>query len=205
MRNWLATATILSVATIAAVAFATGSYIVPRAMAGADGIRNVALDGFEPTVPPEPAPELGLMDMEGDAVSLSDLRGRVVLVNLWATWCAPCVEEMPALQALHTDLGGPDFQVAAISADRGGANQVRPFLAAHDIDMLPVYLDPEGKSMRAFAVRGLPTTILLDRQGNELGRLEGAAEWDSEDAKQLIRRAMEIEGDDGSDLVETSG
>jgi thiol-disulfide isomerase/thioredoxin len=94
---------------------------------------------------------------------------------------------MPALDRLHAALAPEGIEVAAISVDRGGLRQVAPFFEVHGLKHLPVYLDPTGASMRAFAVRGLPTTIVIDRQGRDAGRLEGAAHWDSEPAKRLLR------------------
>jgi thiol-disulfide isomerase/thioredoxin len=142
---------------------------------------------FVPRRPPAEAPAISFRDAEGKELTLADFRGRVLVVNFWATWCAPCVEEMPALDRLHASLGSEGIEVAAISVDRGGLRQVAPFFEVNGLKHLPVYLDPSGASMRAFAVRGLPTTIAIDRQGRDAGRLEGAAHWDSDQAKRLLR------------------
>jgi thiol-disulfide isomerase/thioredoxin len=136
---------------------------------------------------PVAAPEIAFRSPEGKELSLADFRGKVVVVNFWATWCAPCVEEMPALDRLHAALSPERIEVVAISVDRGGARQVTPFFAAHGLRHLPVYLDPTGASMRAFAVRGLPTTVVVDADGHDRGRLEGAAAWDSPAAAALLR------------------
>ncbi len=146
-----------------------------------------AMQSFQRVDPPKPAPTISFTDRAEKALSLADFRGRIVLLNYWATWCGPCVEEMPALERLQAKHGGNEFQVAAISVDRQGLPVVDPFLDKIGIRQLPIYLDRSGASMRAFAVRGLPTTILLDREGNEVGRLEGMAEWDSPAAEALIR------------------
>ncbi|MBL8831498.1 MAG: TlpA family protein disulfide reductase [Rhodospirillales bacterium] len=145
------------------------------------------LGAFQRLAPPAPAPAIAFRDAEGRDLSLADFRGRVAVVNFWATWCAPCVEEMPALDRLHAALKKEKIEVVAISVDRGGLRQVAPFFASHDLRSLPVYLDPAGGSMRAFAVRGLPTTVVIDAEGRERGRLEGAAEWDSPAAQRLLR------------------
>lgn len=141
--------------------------------------------------PPRPAPETGFTDESGETVKLADLRGRVLLVNLWATWCAPCVEEMPALDALQAKLGGKDFQVLTVSTDRGGAKQVRPFYEKHGLKRLAIYLDPKTALTRALGAKGLPTSILIDREGRMVGQLVGAAAWDSPDAIALIRHYIE--------------
>ncbi|MBI3506341.1 MAG: TlpA family protein disulfide reductase [Proteobacteria bacterium] len=137
---------------------------------------------------PEPvmAPEIAFRDAGGRELTLADFRGRVLAVNFWATWCAPCVEEMPALDRLHAAQSADQVEVVAISLDRGGLRQVAPFFTTHDLH-LPVYLDPVGASARAFSVRGLPTTVVIDPDGREFGRLEGAAAWDSPAARKMLR------------------
>lgn len=139
---------------------------------------------------PKPTPDIHFTDANGVTRSLADFSGRVVLLNFWATWCAPCVEEMPALDRLQGRLGGPDFAVVAISIDRQGADVVAPFLEKLGIGQLARYFDRSGASMRAFALRGLPTTLLIDEQGREIGRLEGAAHWDSPQAEAFIRHFL---------------
>ena len=139
---------------------------------------------------PKPLDPIAFTAADGSARTLADFAGRVVLLNFWATWCVPCVEEMPALDRLQGALGGPGFEVVALSIDRQGKELVVPFLARLKINRLAVYLDPPGRSMRALGVRGLPTTLLIDRQGREVGRLEGAADWDAPAAQTLIRHYM---------------
>lgn len=151
-------------------------------------VRSAAgLAAFAPTEPPRPVPEVTFTTAAGDPRSLDDFRGQVVLLNLWATWCAPCVEEMPALDRLQARLGGPDFQVVAVSSDRGGAEVVEPFFRKQGLTALPVYLDPDNRVARALGVHALPTTVLIDRAGREVGRLQGAAAWDSPEALELLR------------------
>lgn len=143
---------------------------------------------------PAPAPTVSFTDAEGNSLTLDDFRGRVLLVNLWATWCAPCVRELPALDRLEATLGGDDFHVLALSSDRQGAEKVVPFLERLNVETLVAYLDPASSATRAFSPRGLPTTILIDAEGREVGRLEGAAEWDSHEAQDLIRFYIERSG-----------
>lgn len=142
--------------------------------------------------PSRPAlPELTVMTGDGQPVALADLKGKALLINLWATWCAPCIREMPALDRLQADLGGDRFQVVAISVDRGGLNEVGPFFEKAGITALPIYLDQKMTSMKAFPLKeGLPLSILVDAEGREVGRLAGAAHWDSDAAKALIRSVM---------------
>lgn len=142
---------------------------------------------FETHERPLPAPDIRFTDAEGRTLDLSDFRGKVVLVNLWATWCVPCVKEMPALDRLQAALGGDGFEVVAISSDLHGLEAVEPFYAAHGLEHLAIYTDPRGSVARAFGAPGLPTSILLDARGREVGRLIGDAEWDSRAARALIR------------------
>lgn len=133
---------------------------------------------FIPAKPPQPAPEISFTELGGKAVTLADFHGKPILLNLWATWCQPCLREMPSLAELPGKIGG-DFVLLAISQDRGGAKMVEPFIAKLGLDKAKIYLDPKSTVGHAFEVRGLPTTIVIDGQGQVLGRVEGAAEWDS--------------------------
>ena len=129
----------------------------------------------------EPRPMLSppFVDGEGRNLKLDDFSGRVVLLNIWATWCVPCREEMPTLDTLQARLGGDDFHVLPLSIDRGGLPVVRHFYGEIGIQNLGLYLAEDIRAMAALAVAGLPTSILVDRQGRELGRLVGPSEWDS--------------------------
>lgn len=121
-------------------------------------------------------------DGEGRALTLADFRGRVVLLNVWATWCVPCREEMPTLDALQGRLGGPEFHVLPLSIDRAGIEPVRQFYDEIGIRHLGLYLGEDLRVMMGFGVIGLPTTVLIDREGQEIARLSGPAEWDSPEA-----------------------
>lgn len=142
--------------------------------------------------PDRPAlPALTITDKDGNPVDMASFKGKALLINLWATWCAPCIREMPALDRLQADLGGDKFQVVAISVDRGGLNEVGPFYEKAGIKSLPIYLDQKMTSMKAFPLKeGLPLSILVDAEGREVGRLAGAAHWDGAEAKALIGWAM---------------
>lgn len=137
--------------------------------------------------PPIPAPPTAFSDGSEAKTSLRDLKGEVVLVNFWATWCAPCVAEMPALNRLHSDLAPQGFRVVAISQDRRGLAVVKPFYEKLELDAMGIYLDPKGKAAREYQVRGLPTSLLVDRRNRIVGMLQGPAEWDSDEAKALMQ------------------
>jgi thiol-disulfide isomerase/thioredoxin len=126
--------------------------------------------------PPAPLPDANCLALDGPSKHLpGDWHGRVVVLNFWATWCIPCVAELPALDRLAQ--AEPAFAVLAVSADRGGADVVRPFLASHDIAHLDALLDPHGEAGRTFGVNGFPTTLIIDAAGRLCGRLEGPANW----------------------------
>jgi thiol-disulfide isomerase/thioredoxin len=138
-------------------------------------------------------PDLAFQDADGKRHTLKDWRGKVVLLNLWATWCVPCRKEMPALDALEGKLGSPDFQVVAINIDTRDADKPKAWLKDVGISRLAYFADPEAKVFqdlkavgRAF---GMPTTMLIDRQGCEIGTMAGPAEWASEDAVKLVTTA----------------
>lgn len=122
---------------------------------------------------------------------LNDRRGKVLLVNLWATWCKPCLEELPSLDALQRAKGGADFEVVAIAADPQGEARVRAYLARLGVSALDVHMDPALRLTTAFgAGAGLPLSVLYDRKGQEIGRLRGGADWSSQEAKALIDAAI---------------
>ncbi len=120
------------------------------------------------------------IDSDGTKRDLKDLKGQVVLVNLWATWCAPCIEEMPDLDRLAAEMDGKAFRVLALSQDRGGADVVSEFFDENGIGNLDVVLDPRGATARAFGARGLPTSFVIDANGQVIGKLEGTAKWDAD-------------------------
>ena len=126
---------------------------------------------------PRPLPEFGFENVEGQPMTLSDFEGTVVLLNVWATWCVPCREEMPTLDALQAELGSSEFKVVALSIDRAGADVVQDFYSEIGIRNLDLFIDPTMKTTTALGIPGLPTTLLIDRNGRELGRLVGPTEW----------------------------
>jgi thiol-disulfide isomerase/thioredoxin len=141
---------------------------------------------FSPIDPPEQIAAPTFQDKLGRPVSLDSFKGKVVVLNFWATWCPPCVAEMPALDKLQADMGGKDFTVVAVSTDRQGIKKSAPFYRRAGIKNLDLYNDTRGNMLDAFKAKSLPVTVLLDRQGRVIGRIEGAAQWDSAEAKALI-------------------
>lgn len=139
---------------------------------------------------PRPVPNIRFQNADGRTLNLADFRGKVLLVNLWATWCTPCREEMPTLDQLQAHLGGPEFQVLAISQDVAGADAVKAFFRKIGIRHLNLYVDKTGHSAEQLGVFGIPTTVLIDRKGQALGRRAGAADWDSPAVIALIRRVV---------------
>ena len=134
------------------------------------------------------APSATFQDPKGRSVSLSDFRGRPLLVNFWATWCAPCVKEMPTLDALAGREDG-GLQVLAISEDGEERDKVDRFFADHDFSALEPYLDPKMELMPELGVDTLPTTILYDKDGREIWRMVGIADWESKASAALLAEA----------------
>ncbi len=137
-----------------------------------------------------PVADVDFLDETGERRSIADWRGRVVLLNLWATWCAPCRKEMPELAELQRKLGGDAFEVVALSVDRKGAEASAKFLIEANAASLRLYIDRTADAVGKLQAIGLPATILIDRQGREIGRLLGPADWASDDALRLIATAI---------------
>jgi thiol-disulfide isomerase/thioredoxin len=152
---------------------------------GGSGCRPVPVGRRCPS--PKPFPELQFDDDGGRSHSLKELQGKIVLLNLWATWCAPCRKEMPTLDRLEASLGGPEFEVAVLSLDRRGIEAVSQFYTELGITHLAKYVDTSSQVLGDLNAIGLPTTILIDREGREIGRLVGPAEWDSREIAAFIR------------------
>ncbi len=142
-----------------------------------------------------PAPkdigEFSFADGSGARLELSHWKGKVVLLNLWATWCAPCRKEMPELAKLQQEMGSPDFEVVALSEDLKGADASAAFLKDAKADALALYVDPKATALEAVQSVGLPTTLLINRDGKEVGRLLGPAQWNSDQSKALIKSVLD--------------
>jgi len=135
-------------------------------------------------------PEIAFADGDGKPKSLADFAGKVVLLNIWATWCVPCREEMPALDKLETKLGGKDFEVVAINIDKGGSDKAAAFLKETGAEHVALYTDPTGKLFSTIKTVGMPTTLIVDRDGKEIARLIGPADWASPEAIAVIEAAI---------------
>lgn len=158
----------------------------PASKAAVGGTTDASLAGFVRKSPPEAIADVTFLDAGGKELKLTSFKGRVVLLNLWATWCAPCRKEMPSLDRLQKELGSDAFEVVALAVDRTGLEAAGKFLADIKVTNLKLYADPTTRSGSALKAVGMPTTILIDKEGREVGRLSGPAEWDSEAAKALI-------------------
>ncbi len=192
MNIWLSRRMLGSLAALgfALVIAAGAGQLVRGGPENATELLGLTRGGYVATSPSQALPVLAFTDGDGRRMDLGAFRGRVVLLNLWATWCAPCVKEMPSLERIQAALGGADFQVVALAEDRGGAKVVLPFLEKLGVRSLPAYLDAEGTATRIMKAQGLPTTILIDRDGREVGRMLGGSEWDQPRSRQLIERLI---------------
>ncbi len=191
-KTWFMAAALISV--IAGVIVGFRYFYAGPAVSG-DGEPSVTVDiGGQRFLRWKNARELpGLsFDTEGGkTLTLADFRGRVVLLNIWATWCPPCRKEMPSLDRLNTKRGGPAFEVVALSIDSDPA-AVKPFYRETRIKSLRGYFDPNARASAALGAFAVPTTLLIDQNGREIGRALGQAEWDIVAVEELINDAMRL-------------
>ena len=174
------------------LAMLLGAALPAPAVGGqAPPLEGVFGENFTLLDPPVPAPLGTFQDLDGRAVRLADFKGSLVVLNFWATWCAPCIREMPSLDRLQAALGGRGLRVVAVSIDRGGAKVVVPFAEKLGLAHLGLYLDPKATLARAFGLTGLPTTYLIDAEGRTVGGLSGPAEWDAPEARALIEHYLD--------------
>jgi thiol-disulfide isomerase/thioredoxin len=144
------------------------------------------LKNFVVNQPPKPIPAISFEDEQRQKRSLADFNGKVVILTIWATWCVPCREEMPALDRLQAALGGPEFAVVPLSIDRG-IEKITKFYAEIGIRNLPIYIDVAGRAPRDLGAVGVPTTLILDRAGQEVGRVVGPAQWDASEVVEFLK------------------
>jgi thiol-disulfide isomerase/thioredoxin len=140
---------------------------------------------------PRPVPDISFTDETGGALNLSDLRNRVIVLNVWATWCFPCREEMPSLDRLHSKFDPRDVAVIALSNDRKGLGPVRKFFDEVGVKNLSLYNDASARALRELGLVGLPGTLVIDRAGREIGRLVGGAKWDSPEMVDFLKIQVE--------------
>ena len=163
----------------------TGTAQVPEGAARVSGDLGISF-----VEQPRTVPDLSFVDGEGHAMSLGDFRGRPVLLNIWATWCVPCRAEMPALDRLQAGFDKSQFLVLPLSIDRKGSSVVKPFYEELGLKALGIYVDQSGKAASALDAVGVPTTLLIDRDGREVGRKIGPTEWDSPEVIALLREHL---------------
>jgi thiol-disulfide isomerase/thioredoxin len=156
-----------------------------------------ALGTFISPAGPQALPDLAFTSVDGKPHRLAEWRGKVVLLNLWATWCAPCKVEMPSLDRLQAKLGGDAFAVLALSVDRSGTGKPAEFFSGNGITHLAVYNDSESTATAALRASGLPVSVILDAQGREVARLIGPADWDSPTAIAKVEEFIKANGGKG--------
>jgi thiol-disulfide isomerase/thioredoxin len=182
----LAVAAALGVALLASGVLLTGEPAAPpgsgnpdaSAPAGVPTSGGAPVDRFAPVEPAGNFTLVAPLNPDGTPADMAAYRGKALLVNFWATWCAPCIEELPALGKLQAMLGGADFAVVTIALDEPDAAKIAPFLAAHGAGNLPALLDGNRSVDKVMAVSALPTTLLIDADGMVRASLTGDAQWD---------------------------
>ncbi|MDG4649018.1 TlpA disulfide reductase family protein [Roseibacterium sp. SDUM158017] len=155
-----------------------------------DGLLTGEMRGLVIHAEPRPASDLPFLRVDGDEGSLADYRGRMVLLNFWATWCAPCREEMPSLQNLQARLGGEDFSVVTLATGFNQPQAIQRFFEETGVSDLQQYRDINQQIAREMGVFGLPITVILDPEGREIARLRGDAHWDSPEAVAVIEALL---------------
>lgn len=176
-------------ATYAAL-FAFASPLLAADPATLEGLKAGDMKKLQIHAEPKPAGTAAFTTMDGETRVLADWQGKTVLLNFWATWCAPCRKEMPALDAVQAELGSDDFEVVVVATGRNSVEGIERFFDETNIENLVSYLDPKSKLGREMAVLGLPITVILDKNGDEIARLRGDADWHSEEAVAILRAAI---------------
>jgi thiol-disulfide isomerase/thioredoxin len=155
-------------------------------MAQLEALRSGDMEKLVFLAAPAEVPQTPFTDIDGAEHTLSQFQGKYVLVNFWATWCAPCRKEMPMLSALQSEFGGDNFEVVTIATGRNSVPGIQKFFAEIGVSNLPLYLDPKQQLARDMAILGLPISIILDPEGREIARMRGDATWDGDSAKAII-------------------
>lgn len=192
MNQFLSHPIRLAVLTIGAAILVIVAISRPHASVEADKCAEPGkqLAAFDAVSPPASMTETAFFDATGKPLSIADFKGRGVVMNFWATWCVPCVKEMPALSRLKQMVSGDGVDVLALSIDRAGAKIVKKFLKRNNISNLDILIDKKSAVMRKNKITGLPTTLLIDPEGMVRGRVQGKAEWDHPQVVSFLKRCI---------------
>ncbi len=191
-RRVAARAALAAGGTLVGALVARKFWVAPRPEpnpAGAPPLQTLA--GLRPVSPPAKLPAFAWQAAGTDGArfrSIADHQGHGVVLNIWATWCDPCTRELPSLARLAASIAPAGIAVLPVSIDRGGAASVRAFFGAHAITGLPVLVDPQSSALASLGLGGIPTTFLIDGNGDIRARFEGAADWGTPDALASVRR-----------------
>jgi thiol-disulfide isomerase/thioredoxin len=186
--------TIAIAAILVAAAVAGALYFMKRTPVHAPVAPPAALARLVPAKTPQIVPAVAFEGVDGRFHALSEWKGRYVLLNLWAVWCAPCVKELPALARLKAAVPKDGIEIVAVDVARGTAQEAQAFLNSRNAAALGAYIDPQLTLMRAFGAYGLPMTVLIDPKGREIARAMGPADWDSPDAIAWFKALGERKG-----------
>ncbi|SHL46985.1 Thiol-disulfide isomerase or thioredoxin [Roseovarius litoreus] len=140
---------------------------------------------------PQPVSQIPFTRQDGTTGTLADYQGKHIVLNFWATWCAPCRKEMPMLSELQTELGGDAFEVVTLATGRNAPPAMKKFFDEIGVDNLPLHRDPQSAIAREMGVFGLPITVILTPEGQEIARLQGDAHWNSDSAKAILRALID--------------
>ncbi|MGB1235565.1 MAG: TlpA disulfide reductase family protein [Planktomarina sp.] len=192
MKKLVALTTAVALIAIGAWTFMGAEDATPiRDTSALEALKTGDMRKLQFSAAPAPAAQTPFFAEDGSELTMANYEGKVVVLNFWATWCAPCRKEMPHLQELQAELGGDNFEVVTIATGRNEPAAMKAFFDEIRVDNLPLHRDPKSALARQSGVLGLPVTLILDREGNELARLQGDADWASDSAKTIIVALVE--------------
>ncbi|MCW8843572.1 MAG: TlpA family protein disulfide reductase [Rhodobacteraceae bacterium] len=190
----------LALGAIAAIAFVAlrdpATVGASADMSAAAALRDGDMKKLNFHPDPRPTSDKPFVTEDGGAMSLADYRGKVVLLNFWATWCPPCRKEMPMLEEIARDLNGDDFAVVTLATGRNAPPAIAAFFEEIGVESLPQYRDPKQDIAREMAVLGLPVTVLIGRDGREIARMTGDADWSGDSARAILKEVIAATGDE---------